>query len=112
MSDLITRFEEDLQLAGYAKRSRQSYTASVHRLQRFLQKPLDSITEEDLRQYWLTCKSGQSHVIGLDTVIEMCNDTLVNHIPRRICCGRERMHLDHESFFHVARSTDSVKNAS
>ena len=57
MSDLITRFEEDLQLAGYAKRSRQSYTASVHRMQRFLQKPLDSITEEDLRQYWLTCKS-------------------------------------------------------
>lgn len=57
MSDLITRFEEDLQLAGYAERSRQSYTSSVHRLQRFLQKPLDSITEEDLRQYWLACKS-------------------------------------------------------
>jgi len=57
MSDLITRFEEDLQLAGYAERSRQSYTASVHRLQRFHQKPLDTITEEDLRQYWLACKS-------------------------------------------------------
>ena len=57
MNDLITRFDEDLQLAGYAKRSRQSYTASVRRLQRFLQKPLESITEEDLRQYWLTCNS-------------------------------------------------------
>lgn len=54
---LITRFNEDLQLAGYAERSRQSYTASVLRLQRFLQKPLEGITEEDLRQYWLTCKS-------------------------------------------------------
>jgi len=57
MSNLITRFEEDLQLAGYAKRSCQSYVSSVHRLQRFLQKPLEDITEEDLRQYWLACKS-------------------------------------------------------
>jgi len=57
MSELITRFEEDLQLAGYAERSRQSYISAVHRMQRFLQKPLDDITEEDLRQYWLACTS-------------------------------------------------------
>jgi site-specific recombinase XerD len=57
MNDLISRFEEDLQLAGYAKRSRQSYISSVHRMQRFLQKPLEDITEEDLRQYWLACTS-------------------------------------------------------
>ena len=29
MSDIISRFEEDLQLAGYAKRSIQSYVAGV-----------------------------------------------------------------------------------
>jgi len=57
MSGLIARFEEDLQLAGYAKRSIQSYVASVRRLQRFHQKPLEDISEEDLRQYWLTCKA-------------------------------------------------------
>jgi site-specific recombinase XerD len=57
MNDLIIRFEEDLQLAGYAKRSCQSYISSVHRMQRFLQKPLEDITEEDLRQYWLACTS-------------------------------------------------------
>jgi hypothetical protein len=51
MNDLITRFEEDLQLAEYAQRSCQSYISSVHRMQRFLQKPLDDITEGDLRQY-------------------------------------------------------------
>jgi len=56
MSDLIVRFEEDLQLAGYAKRSIQSYVAGVRRLQRFHQKHLEDISEEDLRQYWLTCK--------------------------------------------------------
>ena len=57
MSDLIKRFREDLQLAGYAKRSTESYASSVLRLQRFYNKPLEDITEEDLRQYWLCCQS-------------------------------------------------------
>ena len=57
MSNLIKRFTEDLQLAGYAKRSRQSYVSSVLRLQRFYNKPLEDISEEDLRQYWLCCQS-------------------------------------------------------
>ena len=57
MSNLIKRFKEDLQLAGYAKRSTESYVSSVLRLQRFLNKPLEDITEEDLRQYWLCCQN-------------------------------------------------------
>ena len=57
MSDLIKRFREDLLLAGYAKRSTQSYVSSVLRLQRFYNKPLEDITEEELRQYWLCCQS-------------------------------------------------------
>ncbi len=43
-------------LAGYAKRSIDSYASSVLRLQRFYNKPLEDITEEDLRQYWLCCE--------------------------------------------------------
>ena len=57
MNDLIKRFKEDLQLSGYAQRSIQSYISSVFRLQRFYNKPLEEITEEDLRQYWLCCQS-------------------------------------------------------
>ena len=57
MSDMISRFEADLQLAGYAKRSIQSYAAALRRLQRFHQKRLEYITQEDLRQYWLACKA-------------------------------------------------------
>ena len=57
MSHLIKRFKEDLQLAGYAKRSIESYASSVLRLQRFYNKPLEDITEEQLRQYWLSCQS-------------------------------------------------------
>lgn len=57
MSDLIKRFKEDLQLAGYAKRSTGSYVSSVIRLQRFYNKKFEDITEEDLRQYWLCCQN-------------------------------------------------------
>ena len=57
MSPLIKRFKEDLQLAGYAKRSIDSYASSVLRLQRFYNQPLEDITEEQLRQYWLCCQS-------------------------------------------------------
>jgi site-specific recombinase XerD len=57
MNNLIERFKEDLQLAGYAKRSIQSYVSAVLRLQRFYNKPLEDITEEQLRQYRLTCQS-------------------------------------------------------
>ncbi|PID78484.1 MAG: integrase, partial [Gammaproteobacteria bacterium] len=57
MSNLIKRFKADFQLAGYADRTIQSCTSAVLRLQRFYNIPLDSITEEQLRQYWLCCKN-------------------------------------------------------
>lgn len=57
MNDLIKRYKEDLQLSGYAKRSIDSYASSVIRLQRYHNKPLEDITEEDLRQYWLCCQN-------------------------------------------------------
>jgi integrase/recombinase XerD len=57
MSNIIKRFTEDLYLAGYAQRSIESYVSSVLRLQRFYNKPLEDITEEELRQYWLCCQS-------------------------------------------------------
>jgi len=53
MSHVIKRFKEDLQLTGYAKRSIESYASSVWRLQPFYNKPLEDITEEELRQYWI-----------------------------------------------------------
>ena len=57
MSKLIKRFKEDLQLAGYADRSIQSYTSAVLKLQRFYNQPLEDISEEQLRQYWLSCQN-------------------------------------------------------
>ncbi len=57
MSNLIKQFKENLQLAGYAKRSIDSYVSSVLRLQRFYNKHLEDITQEELRQYWLCCQN-------------------------------------------------------
>ncbi|WP_148278123.1 phage integrase N-terminal SAM-like domain-containing protein [Desulfobacula toluolica] len=39
------------------KRSIQSYTSAVLKLQRFYNKPLEDISEEQLRQYWLCCQN-------------------------------------------------------
>ena len=51
MSKLINKFRQDLQLAGYAKRSIQAYIPTVLRLQRFCNKPLEEVIEEDLIAY-------------------------------------------------------------
>jgi len=53
---LYTKFKEELQLKGYAKRSIDSYVKAVMQLQRFCQKPLGQIRAADLRDYWVTCK--------------------------------------------------------
>ena len=54
--DYYARFCDDLKLRGYAKRSRQSYLRAMHQFQNCCGKPLDEITEADLRKYWLCCK--------------------------------------------------------
>jgi integrase/recombinase XerD len=55
MSELITKFRKDLRLAGYAKRSIQAYVPTVLRLQRFCNKPVEEVTEQDLIDYWNSC---------------------------------------------------------
>jgi len=85
MSHLIKRFKEDLQLAGYAKRSNQSYVSSVLRLQRFYNKPLEDITEEELRQYWLCCQSefgwSAAHLSGPGTFLMKSNGNVSKRFP-------------------------------
>jgi len=49
--------KEELQLVGCEKRIVETYAKSVLRLQRFYNKPVEDITKEDLRQYWLCCES-------------------------------------------------------
>lgn len=53
---LYSRFEDELKLKSYAKRSIQSYLRAVRQLQNFCCKALHDIAEEDVRSYWLYCK--------------------------------------------------------
>lgn len=54
--ELLTKLNEDLKLAGYAKRSRQSYVRSVRQLMNFWSCGLEEIEEQQVREYWLHCK--------------------------------------------------------
>ena len=53
---LLTKLNEDLKLAGYAKRSRQSYVRAVRQLMNFWSCALEEIEEQQVREYWLHCK--------------------------------------------------------
>jgi integrase/recombinase XerD len=54
--ELLTKLDGDLKLAGYAKRSRQSYVRAVRQLMNFWSSPLEEIEEQQVREYWLHCK--------------------------------------------------------
>lgn len=53
MSDLRKRFSEDLKLAGYSKRTQESYIYSVAKLAQYWNKSPELISNEELRKYLL-----------------------------------------------------------
>jgi site-specific recombinase XerD len=57
MTVLRQRFLEDLQLQGMAERTQQAYVRTVRMLVEHVGKTPETITEEDLRQYFLYVKN-------------------------------------------------------
>jgi integrase/recombinase XerD len=53
MPSVWDRLQEDMQLAGLAARTQQSYLGAARRLAEHVHKPPDLITEDELRQYFL-----------------------------------------------------------
>ena len=53
MKTLRQRMMEDMQLHGLAERTRQSYAEAVKKLSEYYGKPPDSLSEEDIRNYFL-----------------------------------------------------------
>ena len=53
MTPLRRRMIEDMQLRGLSARTQEAYVHAVRQLASHLRKPLDGITEEELRQYFL-----------------------------------------------------------
>jgi len=110
MKNIISRFSEDLELSGYAQRSIQSYKSSVLRLQRFYNKPLEDINEEELRQYWLCCKnefgwSSATLRISYSGIKHFFSRTLVRSWP---LLNEVRFHR--EETLPTILSTQEVKN--
>jgi len=53
MPSVWNRMQEDMQLAGLATRTQESYLSAARRLADHVQKDPTHITEDDLRQYFL-----------------------------------------------------------
>jgi integrase/recombinase XerD len=57
MTDLFTRFSEDLQLKGLSQKTILMYTRAVKQLTKHYQKSPENISDEDLRRYFLYNKN-------------------------------------------------------
>jgi len=57
MTDLFTRFSEDLQLKGLSPKTIKMYTRAVRQLTKHYQKSPEKISDEELRQYFLYNKN-------------------------------------------------------
>jgi site-specific recombinase XerD len=53
MTPLRQRMREDMQLRGFAARTQEAYLYAVTQLARYYHKPPDTITEDELRQFFL-----------------------------------------------------------
>jgi integrase/recombinase XerD len=53
MTDLRKRMLEDMQLHGYAERTRKSYASAVSILARHYQRPPDQLREDEIRKFFL-----------------------------------------------------------
>lgn len=59
MSPLRERLTGDLKLAGYAKRTQESYLSVVVNLSKYYNRSPDQLTEEELRTFFLSLKTRQ-----------------------------------------------------
>ncbi len=60
MTPLRQRMVEDMQLHGFAARTQEAYLGAVCQLARYYQKAPDTITEEELRHYFLRPRQRQA----------------------------------------------------
>ncbi|MHB1689037.1 MAG: tyrosine-type recombinase/integrase [Ignavibacteriaceae bacterium] len=53
MNELIKRLSENMQLFGFSQRTQETYLYRVEKLIEYFNKPLDEITDDELREYFL-----------------------------------------------------------
>jgi len=68
MSNYKQRFIEDMQLHGYSKRTIDMYSRAVRQLKDHYKKPVEKITEEEIRQYFLYNKNDRKWSRAASTI--------------------------------------------
>ena len=68
MTDIIKRFQEDLQLHGMSERTQESYIRSVRKLSEHYNKSPEDITNEEIRQYFLYFKNVKKYARNTSTI--------------------------------------------
>ena len=84
MTHLRQRFIDDLKLAGYSKRTIESYLYSVSRLAQYFDKSPESISNEELRQYLLYHKNkyaSNTTTMALCAIKHLFEKTLNRSMP-------------------------------
>jgi site-specific recombinase XerD len=84
MTPLRQRFIDDLTLAGYSKRTIESYLYSVSRLAQYFDKSPESISNEELRQYLLYHKNkyaSNTTTMALCAIKHLFEKTLNRSMP-------------------------------
>ena len=61
MNELIQRLNENMQLFGLSQRTQETYSYRVVKFIEYFDKPLDSISGEDIRQYFLFLKNNKNY---------------------------------------------------
>jgi integrase/recombinase XerD len=61
MNELIQRLNENIQLFGLSQRTQETYSYRVQKLIDYFNRPLDSITSEEIRQYFLFLKNTKKY---------------------------------------------------
>ncbi|WML34333.1 site-specific tyrosine recombinase/integron integrase [Clostridium sp. OS1-26] len=89
---IIKYMDEQLKLKGYSFKTRTTYIKHIKRFSSFIDKDLDSITEQDIRRYilFLLDEQNSSHSYAnqaISSIKFLCNDTLkqgkiIESIPR------------------------------
>jgi integrase/recombinase XerD len=71
MNALRQKMIEDMQLHGFAERTREAYLLAVRQLAKHYHKAPDQINEEELRQYFLFLKN-EKHAARASCTIALC----------------------------------------
>jgi site-specific recombinase XerD len=108
-SDLYEKYVTELNLKGYAKRSRQSYRRSLRQFQNFANKALEDVTEEDLREYWVCCKEELGWSSATLRISYSAIKLFFTHIVKRDWEVLRQVKFERQQTLPVVLSIDEVR---